>query len=37
MENIRLTDGGLLVYDESFLQPELANRHFVALRDTTAS
>ena len=33
METIELTDGGLLLFDEAFLPPELANRYFAELRD----
>jgi hypothetical protein len=33
MKIIRLTDGGLLLYGESFLPPDVADRHFVELRD----
>ena len=36
METITLTDGGILLYDESFLPPDLADRYFVELRDTLA-
>ena len=34
METIKLTDGGVLLYDEAFLPPDLADRYFAALRDT---
>lgn len=34
MDTIELADGGLLLYDEAFLPAELADRHFVELRDT---
>ena len=33
METIELTDGGLLLYDEAFLPPNLASRYLVELRD----
>jgi alkylated DNA repair dioxygenase AlkB len=33
MDTIELTDGGLLLYDEAFLPPDLADRYFVDLRD----
>jgi hypothetical protein len=33
MDTIELTDGGLLLYDEAFLPPNLALRYFVELRD----
>ena len=33
METIELRDGGLLLYDEAFLPPDLADRYFVDLRD----
>ena len=33
METIELTDGGILLYDEAFLPPNLAGRYFVELRD----
>ena len=33
METIKLADGGLLLYDEAFLPPNLANRYFVELQD----
>lgn len=33
MQAIELTDGGILLYDESFLPSELADRYFVKLRD----
>ena len=36
METIELTDGGLLLYDEAFLPPDLADRYFVELRDHCA-
>ncbi|MBV9125536.1 MAG: alpha-ketoglutarate-dependent dioxygenase AlkB [Planctomycetes bacterium] len=31
-----LADGGILLYEEAFLPPELADRYFVELRDTSA-
>jgi len=34
MQTIELADGGLLLYDEAFLPPDLAGRHFAELRDT---
>ncbi len=36
METIELADGGLLLYDEAFLPPDVANRYFVELRDHTS-
>jgi hypothetical protein len=33
MESLELTDGGLLIYDEAFLPPDVADRYFVELRD----
>jgi alkylated DNA repair dioxygenase AlkB len=33
MDNIELADGGLLLYDEAFLPPNLTLRYFVELRD----
>ena len=36
MDTIELTDGGLLLYDEAFLPPDLADRYFVELRDQCA-
>ena len=33
MQTIELTDGGILLYDESFLPSELADRYFVTIRD----
>jgi len=36
MQTLELTDGGLLLYDEAFLPPDLADRYFVELRDTVA-
>ncbi|TWU17753.1 hypothetical protein Pla52o_49680 [Novipirellula galeiformis] len=33
METIELADGGRLLYEEVFLEPELADRYFVELRD----
>ena len=35
-ETIELTDGGILLYDPAFLSPDLADRYFVELRDTSA-
>ena len=34
MDTIELADGGILVYDDAFLPPDLADRYFVELRDT---
>ena len=34
METITLADGAILLYDEAFLAPDLADRYFVELRDT---
>ncbi len=36
METIELADGGLLLYDQAFLPPSLADRYFVELRDHCA-
>ncbi len=33
METIELADGGIILYDEAFLPPDLAQRYFVELRD----
>jgi hypothetical protein len=33
LETIELTDGGILLYEEASLPPELADRYFVELRD----
>lgn len=33
MKTIELTDGGILLYDESFLPPDLADSYFAELRD----
>ena len=33
MQTIELTDGGILLHDESFLPAELAERYFVTIRD----
>ena len=33
MKTIELSDGGILLYDESFLPSELADRYFVTIRD----
>lgn len=33
MEIIELADGGILLYEEAFIPPELANRYFKELRD----
>lgn len=34
MQTIELADGGLLLYGEAFLPPDLAGRYFAELRDT---
>jgi alkylated DNA repair dioxygenase AlkB len=36
METVELIDGGVLLYDEAFLPPDLADRYFVELRDHCA-
>ncbi len=36
METIKLADGGVLLYDETFLPRNLADRYFAELRDTLA-
>ena len=36
MKTIELTDGGVLLYDEAFLPPDLADRYFSELRDNCA-
>lgn len=36
METIELADGGILLYDQAFLPPDLADRYFVELRDHSA-
>ena len=36
METIELTDGGIMLYQEGFLPPDLADRYFVELRDSVA-
>jgi alkylated DNA repair dioxygenase AlkB len=36
MDTLELADGGLLLYEEAFLPPDLAHRYFVELRDTSA-
>ena len=33
LQTIELTDGGILLYDESFLPSQLADRYFVTIRD----
>ncbi len=33
MDKFQLKDGGLLLYDEAFLTPDVADRYFVELRD----
>ena len=32
METIELADGGILLYDDAFLPPDLAGRYFAELR-----
>src|SRR5438552_7438373 len=34
MDTIELADGGILLYDETFLQTDLADHYFAELRDT---
>lgn len=34
METIKLADGGVILFFEGFLPPELADRYFVELRDS---
>jgi len=34
MQTIELADGGIILYDDAFLSPELADRFFAELRDT---
>jgi alkylated DNA repair dioxygenase AlkB len=36
MDTIDLADGGILLYHDAFLPPDLADRYFVELRDTSA-
>lgn len=36
METIELADGGILLYQEGFLPPGLADQYFVKLRDTVS-
>jgi alkylated DNA repair dioxygenase AlkB len=36
MDTIELADGGILLYHDAFLPPDLADRSFVELRDTSA-
>lgn len=36
MDTIKLADGGLLTHDDAFLPPEIADRYFIELRDTSA-
>jgi hypothetical protein len=36
MKTLELADGGMLLYDEAFLPPDLSDRYFVELRDTSA-
>jgi len=35
MHTVKLADGGRLLYDESFLTPEVSDRYFTELRDST--
>jgi hypothetical protein len=35
VDTIKLADGGLPLYDEAFLPPDLAGRYFAELRDTS--
>ncbi len=35
METIELANGGLLLYDDAFLPPEVADRYFAELRDVS--
>jgi hypothetical protein len=34
METIKLADGGVLLFDEAFFPPDVADRYFAELRDT---
>ena len=36
METIELADGGIILYDDAFLRPDLAQQYFVELRDHSA-
>jgi alkylated DNA repair dioxygenase AlkB len=36
MENFELTDGGILLYDDAFLSPDLAWQYFVELKEKAA-
>ncbi len=36
MKTIELADGGILLYDDAFLPPDLADKYFVELRDESA-
>jgi alkylated DNA repair dioxygenase AlkB len=36
MDRFELADGGILLYEAAFLLPELADRYFYELRDTSA-
>lgn len=36
MDTIELADSGILLYHDAFLPPDLADRYFVELRDTSA-
>ena len=36
MDTFELADGGLLLYDDAFLPPDVADRYFVELRDKSA-
>lgn len=36
MRSIKRSDGGILLYEPSFVEPEIADRYFVELRDECA-
>jgi hypothetical protein len=36
MQTIELTDGGIMLYDDAFLPPDIADRYFAELRDKSA-
>src|SRR5271167_3866420 len=36
MESFQLADGGILLYDDAFLPPDLAHHYLIELRDTSA-
>jgi alkylated DNA repair dioxygenase AlkB len=36
METIELADGGIILYEDAFLSPDLADSYFVEFRDTVA-